>query len=81
MEQVKVLPFRVNTSIINMLEHYWTDFPLTNKVINYRFERLVKDKAGYGFYNEVNIVIPFVLIKVTEFNENKFSRTRRLIEQ
>ncbi len=26
-------------------------------------------------------VIPFGLIKGTEFNENKFSRTRRLIEQ
>lgn len=26
-------------------------------------------------------VIPFGLIKFTEFNENKFSRARRLIEQ
>jgi len=27
------------------------------------------------------VVIPFTLIKVTKFNEKKFSRTRRLIEQ
>ena len=29
----------------------------------------------------VLLLIPFGLIKVPEFNENKFSRTRRLIEQ
>jgi hypothetical protein len=29
----------------------------------------------------MGIVIPFVLIMVTEFNENKLSRTRRLIKQ
>jgi len=29
----------------------------------------------------VNCLIPFGLIKSTEFNDNKFSRTKRLIEQ
>ncbi|AAZ27798.1 hypothetical protein CPS_3200 [Colwellia psychrerythraea 34H] len=31
--------------------------------------------------SRIKAVMPFVLIKVTEFNENKFSRIRRLIEQ
>jgi len=38
-------------------------------------------KQGIMLSITLNIIIAFGLIKIAEFNGNKFSRTRRLIEQ